>query len=138
YTGTLRLDGRGLVLIPSAFAWPYVFSGVDAPGQHKLVYPMPGIGTLWSQTPSEQHAHLAAVLGRARTLLLTELNSPASTTELAHRTSMTLSGVSQHLTALRQAGLLNASRSGRLVLYSRTDLANALLGQGSAHLPACG
>ncbi|MFD8087824.1 hypothetical protein ACFV4F_39755 [Kitasatospora sp. NPDC059722] len=41
---------------------------------------------------------------------------------------MTPGGVSQHLTTLRTAGLLTAHRTGRHVLYARTEAAEALLG----------
>jgi len=67
------------------------------------------------------------VLGRSRTLLLTELETPASTTELARRTGLSAPGVSQYLTALRKAGLVSAHRAGRSVLYARTSAAEAVL-----------
>lgn len=67
------------------------------------------------------------MLGRSRTLLLTELEAPASTTELARRTGLSAAGVSQNLTALRDAGLVSAHRAGRSVLYARTAVAETLL-----------
>ncbi|MFD0573635.1 ArsR/SmtB family transcription factor [Kitasatospora gansuensis] len=70
---------------------------------------------------------LAAVIGRSRAVLLAELDTPASTTDLARRTGITAGGVSQHLTALRAAGLVDAHRSGRYVLYVRTEAAEVLL-----------
>ncbi|MFI6675531.1 ArsR/SmtB family transcription factor [Kribbella sp. NPDC050470] len=70
---------------------------------------------------------MAGVLGRSRAELLNQLGSPRSTTELAARTGLTPGGVSQHLSALRAAGLVTSHRSGRLVLYARTALAEALL-----------
>ncbi|WP_443062558.1 ArsR/SmtB family transcription factor [Streptomyces sp. NBC_00390] len=69
------------------------------------------------------------MLGRSRTLLLTELETPASTTELAHRTGLSPAGVSQNLTALRDAGLVSAHRAGRSVLYARTSIADSLLAE---------
>ncbi|MGW4223708.1 ArsR/SmtB family transcription factor [Streptomyces bauhiniae] len=53
--------------------------------------------------------------------------TPASTTELAHRTGLSPAGVSQNLTALRDAGLVSAHRSSRSVLYARTAAAETLL-----------
>ncbi|MFL6056417.1 MAG: ArsR/SmtB family transcription factor [Actinoallomurus sp.] len=70
---------------------------------------------------------IAAVLGRSRALLLTELEAPASTTELARRTGISPAGVSQHLTALRDAGMVSAHRAGRSVLYARTAIAESFL-----------
>jgi DNA-binding transcriptional ArsR family regulator len=74
-------------------------------------------------------AALAGVLGRGRARLLAELDEPASTKDLAGRTGITPGGVSQHLTALRAAGLLTSHRVGREVLYARTDIAESLLGR---------
>jgi DNA-binding transcriptional ArsR family regulator len=70
---------------------------------------------------------VAAVLGRTRALLLAELAAPASTSELAGRTGLSAGGVNQHLTALRDAGIVSAHRSGRGVLYMRTHVADSLL-----------
>ncbi|MEU1290290.1 helix-turn-helix domain-containing protein [Kitasatospora sp. NPDC005856] len=53
--------------------------------------------------------------------------APASTTELARRTGLSASAVSQYLTALRDARLVSAHRAGRSVLYARTASAEALL-----------
>ncbi|GAA1321309.1 hypothetical protein GCM10009647_054230 [Streptomyces sanglieri] len=75
---------------------------------------------------------MAGVLGRSRTLLLTELETPASTTEPARRTRLSAAGVSQCLTALRDAGLVSAHRVGRSVLYARTAAAETLLEATSA------
>ncbi|MGI8903365.1 MAG: ArsR family transcriptional regulator [Solirubrobacteraceae bacterium] len=56
---------------------------------------------------------------------------PSATTDLARRLELTPSGVSQHLSALRDAGLVASARRGRAVLYIRTPLADQLL-QASA------
>lgn len=118
-------DGSGLVLVPSVFVWPSVLS-IFAGDLPQLAYPARGIATLW-EPRGEGTAALGAVLGRGRTRLLAELGAPASTTELAQRTGMTAGGVSQHLAALRAAGLVAAHRQGRSVLNVRTPLAEALL-----------
>ncbi|MFJ6070835.1 ArsR/SmtB family transcription factor [Streptomyces sp. NPDC093065] len=60
-------------------------------------------------------------------MLLTEVEAPACATELAHRTGLSPAAVSQYLTALRNAGLVSAHRSGRSVLYARTAAAETLL-----------
>jgi DNA-binding transcriptional ArsR family regulator len=118
-------DGTGLVLVPSVFVWPSVLS-IFAGDVPQLAYPARGVATLWEPRPENSGA-LGAVLGRGRTRLLLELDAPSSTTELARRTGMTAGGVSQHLTALRAAGLVTAHRHGRSVLNMRTALAEALL-----------
>ncbi|WP_435372370.1 ArsR family transcriptional regulator [Streptomyces ficellus] len=118
--GARRLDGRGLLLVPSAFVWPRVFSVLDEPWQPSLRYPPRAVAMLWHRRSATVSDALAGVLGRSRATLLTELTAPASTTGLARRTGMTPGGVSQHLTALRTAGLVSAHRAGREVLYART------------------
>ncbi|MFD6972376.1 transcriptional regulator [Streptomyces sp. NPDC059949] len=119
--------GAGLLLIPSAFTGPVPFTRVTPPEPPQLAYPARGTGSLWEPRPVPRTEALAAVLGRSRTLLLTELGTPASTTELARRTGLSAAGVSQCLTALRDAGLVSAHRAGRSVLYARTGVAESLL-----------
>jgi hypothetical protein len=118
-------DGGGLVLVPSVFVWPSVLSvaNADVP---QIAYPARGVAALW-ECPSRASDALGAVIGRGRARLLVELRSPSSTTDLARRTGMTAGGVSQHLTALRGAGLVATHRQGRTVLNVRTPLAEALL-----------
>lgn len=125
--GARSLRGRGLLLVPSAFIWPRLFSVTSPPWQPTLRYPPRGIATLWRPDATDVPEALAKVLGHTRALLLCELHSPATTQDLARRTGLTTGGVSQHLTALRAAGLLDAHRSGRYVLYHRTAVTEALL-----------
>ncbi|WP_204357774.1 MULTISPECIES: DUF5937 family protein [unclassified Streptomyces] len=119
--------GSGLLLVPSAFAWPRVLTRSVAPEPPQLAYPARGIGTLWEPRTSEASDAVAGVLGRSRALLLAELDTPASTTQLAVHTGLSAAAVSQHLTALRNAGLVTGHRTGRSVLYARTAVADALL-----------
>ncbi|MEU8528698.1 MULTISPECIES: DUF5937 family protein [Streptomyces] len=124
--------GAGLLLIPSAFAWPRVLTRSVPPEPPQLAYPARGIGTLWEPRTTAAGEAVAAVIGRSRTLLLTELDTPASTTQLARHSGLSPAGVSQHLTALRDAGLVTAHRAGRSVLYARTAVADALLTAGAS------
>jgi DNA-binding transcriptional ArsR family regulator len=121
-----RLDGRGLVLVPSAFTWPRVFTKVAGPWPPVVRYPARGIATLW-ETARADPGGLARVLGSTRTRLLHELAAPASTTELARRTGLAPGGVSSQLARLRDAGLVSAHRTGSVVLYARTPRADGLL-----------
>ncbi|HZX05079.1 ArsR/SmtB family transcription factor [Kribbella sp.] len=127
FQGARQLSGEGLLLTPSAFVWPSVYSSTIPPWQPTLTYPARGVATLWTASTQKAPDGLAAVLGRSRATLLTHLDAPRSTTDLAARTDLTPGGVSQHLTALRQAGLVTSHRAGRLVLYSRTSAAEGLL-----------
>ena len=120
------LAGRGLVLMPSAYAWPVVAAIVDGPWQPTLVYPARGVAELWA-VPTPPSRALARLLGQTRALLLVSLERPTSTTALAARLGRSTSGVSGHLLALRDAGLVTASRRGHEVRYARTRLGIALL-----------
>ncbi|WNI27142.1 DUF5937 family protein [Streptomyces sp. ITFR-16] len=124
---TRRTAGTGLLLIPSVFTGPALRTRTTPPDPPQLAYPARGVGSLWQARPAPRTDTLAPVLGRTRALLLAELESPASTTELAHRTGLSPAGVSQSLTALRNAGLVSAHRTGRSVLYARTTAAEVLL-----------
>ena len=121
------LDGRGLVLVPSAFVWPRVFSKTDPRWQPVLRYPPRGIATLWETGTAAAPGALAAVVGRGRAMLLAELAAPASTAELARRTGLSAGAVSQHLGVLKAAGLVSGHRAGRHVLYARTRTAEVLV-----------
>ncbi|MGW5051252.1 DUF5937 family protein [Actinokineospora sp. NPDC004072] len=124
--GAPRLRGRGLLLVPSVFVWPRVFTLVAPPWQPTLRYPPRGVATLWEHRDRPAGA-LDAVLGRSRARILSELDIPLSTTDLKARTGLTAGAVSQHLSALRAAGLVRGHRTGRYVLYARTEAAEALL-----------
>ncbi|MFE9222741.1 DUF5937 family protein [Streptomyces lavendulae] len=124
---TRERAGPGLLLVPTAFAWPRVLTRSVAPDPPQLAYPARGVGTLWEPRAASSTDAVAGVLGRSRALLLAELDSPASTTQLARNCGLSAAGVSQHLTALRNAGLVTAHRTGRSVLYARTAIADALL-----------
>jgi DNA-binding transcriptional ArsR family regulator len=120
-------NGSGLLLVPSAFAWSRILTRGHLLEAPQLTYPARAVGTIWERRASEASEAVSAVLGRSRTMLLTELDVPASTTELASRTGMSAGGVSEHLTALRGAGMVSAHRTGRSVLYARTAVADSLL-----------
>jgi DNA-binding transcriptional ArsR family regulator len=128
YDAQVDLEGRGLLLVPSAFSWPEVFTIIDQPWQPSLVYPPRGVGTLWEASHGADASEaLAALMGRSRATILTELDRPASTVELARRLGMGASRVSQHLAVLRAAGLVAGHRQGRSVLYARTAPGQALV-----------
>ncbi|CAL9599106.1 DUF5937 family protein [Streptomyces sp. enrichment culture] len=121
-----RLDGQGLVLMPSVFVWPHVIGSFEPPLQPVLAYPARGIVELWAEPAPHDRDTLPRLLGRGRAAILCSLDAPASTTGLAERLNLAPSSVSSHLTVLREAGLLTARRHGRQVLYERTGLGDAL------------
>ncbi len=126
FSMTLRLDSRGLQLVPSVFATGLGMMTVP-PWQPSLVYPARGTATLWEDVPPPSADALAGVIGRTKALLLRSLGSPASTTVLAARFGVAPSTVSEHLTALSAAGLLHGHRAGRSVQYQRSPLGDELV-----------
>lgn len=114
-----QLRGRGLVLLPLAFATPRAFVTLDEPYQPTFCYPPRGIATLWEQNSGTgRQGALDSLLGGRRVAILRALEVPLSTTDLAERVGVTAAAVSQQLGLLREAGLIDAQRSGSRV-YSR-------------------
>jgi DNA-binding transcriptional ArsR family regulator len=121
------LRGRGLLLVPTVFAWPEVFSMIDEPWQPALIYTPRGVGALWAPAEEPDPGALDALLGRRRAAILRALGTPATTHDLAERLAASPGGVSEHLGVLRRAGLARAQRDGRRVLYTRTAAGEQLL-----------
>ncbi len=124
---TVAAGGHGLVLMPSVFVWPDVLVDHAPRAAASIRYPAAGVGLLWER-PRPTSNGLAAVLGRTRAALLDALGEPLSTPELADRLGVSPSAVSQHLGALRGAGLVTTRRTGRTALHLRTGTGTALNG----------
>jgi DNA-binding transcriptional ArsR family regulator len=127
YDHDVELRGRGLLLVPAAFAWPEVFAMIDEPWQPGVIYTPRGIGMLWAPDEGRDREALEALLGRRRAGILVTLGVPAATSDLAQRLGASPAGVNEHLGVLRRAGLVRAARDGRRVLYERTPMGDALL-----------
>src|SRR5216683_2301082 len=123
---TVEVGERGFLLMPSAYLWPHVAAIVEEPWLPTIIYPVTGIAGLWQASTAPPGA-LGRLLGRTRALVLTALDQPLSTTALAAMTELSPAGVSRHLLALRDAGLVSAARHGHEVRYRRTELGSALL-----------
>jgi len=121
------LDGRGLLLLPSAFAWPKVVLVTEKPWQPTVIYPARGVGMLWEPERPAPPDALARLLGSSRASILTALDCPRSTSELARILELTPGGISQHLGVLHSAGLVQRRRDQRVVLYLRSESGDALM-----------
>jgi DNA-binding transcriptional ArsR family regulator len=121
------LAGRGLLLVPAAFAWPDVWPMHDPPWQPAIVYTPRGVAELWAPDETGVSAALADLLGARRAEVLLALDRPVATSELAARLGASPAGVSAHLKILRRAGLVDGRRAGRHVLYGRTRAGDLLL-----------
>ncbi|MGI5127996.1 helix-turn-helix domain-containing protein [Pseudonocardia sp. CA-107938] len=128
FPGFRRATARdGLTLLPSLFT-RVLTAPIDAGLPPMVVYPARGTGLLWTTESPPAAAAVIGVLGRTRAGLMALLAQPASSTELAVRLGVTTTAVNQHLRALRAAGLLTSARTGRHVLYARSELGDRLVG----------
>jgi DNA-binding transcriptional ArsR family regulator len=125
-------SGRGLLLLPSVFAHKPA-PPVSPEEPPSLVYPCRGVATLWETAPPPDGAALTSLLGAPRARLLSLLEEPLSTVELARRLKVTPSAVSQHLRVLHATGLVTRARDGRQVLYRRSSLGDQLTGHHQRH-----
>ncbi|MFD5368266.1 helix-turn-helix domain-containing protein [Streptomyces sp. NPDC127103] len=126
----VRLGGRGLVLLPT-FHWrggPLVQDLPDRPVV--LAYPAGG-GLPPAPEPlgaRSEDRGLAAALGRTRAAVLRALAEPRTTTDLARRTGIGNATASAHAAALRAAGLITTTRTGRSVHHEQTPLGMLVVG----------
>ncbi|MBK3567882.1 MULTISPECIES: helix-turn-helix transcriptional regulator [unclassified Streptomyces] len=118
----LRLDGRGLTLLPSYFCWGPPIALADSSLPPVLVYPV-----LREARPVAVDRPLGVLLGRTRAQVLRGITQGATTGELARLAGVSAPTVSQHITALRDAGLISSLRFGTSVLHTLTPLGAALL-----------
>lgn len=121
----IPVDGRRLLLTPSCFA-DGVSTMLSPQALPHIVYGARGLATLAEHPEQPASQALERLLGAPRARLLTLLAEPASTTELAHRLGVTPAAVSQHLSILRAAHLLERTRHGRHIRYRRSSLGTAL------------
>jgi DNA-binding transcriptional ArsR family regulator len=103
---------------------PTIFGGihwqVEAPSQPMIIYPARGAGNVMLATTPPQNEALELVMGAARAQIMLVLVTPASTTELARRLSVTAGAISQHIGLLKQAGLVDSYRSRQHVYHRLT------------------
>jgi len=131
----IALAPGGLVLCPSVFGGPHVVVKGHTSTRTTLRYPARGVGSLWASSSASPSDGLVRLVGRARARLLSGLQSPATTTDLAREQGVSASAVSQHLSVLRVNGLVLRDRVGRHVYYSLTATGAALIGAPSGAGP---
>ncbi|MCE7004471.1 winged helix-turn-helix domain-containing protein [Kibdelosporangium philippinense] len=132
----LHLDGRGLVLIPSFFCWRNPIKSADPARAPVLVYPVdrdlswPSGRDVDSIAPRPES--LTALLGRTRAAVLRAIaDMPLqNTSALAKSAGISLSGASQHVTVLRDAGLVVTHRHNGAAVHKLSARGALLLGDG--------
>jgi hypothetical protein len=117
----------GVVLVPCVFGWPYVLVVAKEIYPVTVSYAPRGAGMIWQERKHTGDHPIADLVGRGRAAILTVLEMPMGTTQLAEHTEMSLPAVSQHLAVLRRTGLVTSRRVGRAILNSRTSLGDALI-----------
>jgi hypothetical protein len=124
----LRLDGRGLLLVPSVFCWQTPITLTDPDLPPVLVYPVARSYRWWlpQQTGPEPRT-LARLLGHGRAVVLRALEDGCTTSEVARRVGVTPATASEHVGILREAGLAASVRDRNTVLHVLTPLGASLL-----------
>jgi DNA-binding transcriptional ArsR family regulator len=124
----VRLDGRGLVLLPSLFCRRRPVTLRDADRPPVLVYPVsPGLGWLGPTAHPTTADPVADLLGRTRAAVLRATTAACATTELAGRVGLSPAAASRQAAVLREAGLVGSRRDGGSVLHQITALGIAVL-----------
>ncbi|GAA4627492.1 winged helix-turn-helix domain-containing protein [Actinoallomurus vinaceus] len=132
----LRLDGRGLLLIPSYFCWRQPVTLADPELPPTLVYPVEH-DAQGLASPGRGEEALARLLGPTRAAVLRATIVGPTTGELADRVGISPAGASQHTTTLREAGLIASRRQANRTIHVLTPLGWALLTGDLGHsLPA--
>ncbi|MGY1610213.1 helix-turn-helix domain-containing protein [Geodermatophilus sp. SYSU D00700] len=122
------IRGRDLLFIAAHSRGSWV--SWRLPDTYAVVYPVTGV---LATGPAPLPGALVRLLGRNRARVLTALDAPRSTSALVAGTGLPLGSVGGHLRVLLDAGLLERRRSGREVLYWRSDAGQALLDAAGSH-----
>ncbi len=127
----IHLDGRGLRLVPSYFkeTRTRLMTLADPALPQVLVYPVDRSAGLVASAAREP---IAALLGRTRAALLELTETGGSTSQLAKRLGISPAAASQHLTIMREAGLIISVREANTMRHLTTALGRAILeGRGA-------
>ncbi|WP_344239613.1 helix-turn-helix domain-containing protein [Kribbella hippodromi] len=128
YDLDLRLDGRGLLIVPAYFNYGHPITLIDADRTPTLVCPaVSSDGGLLVESDRGRRESIGKLIGRTRAELLASIGCAASTSQLAQRLHVSPAAVSQHTRALREAGLISTVRTGQGVRHTITALGRALL-----------
>jgi DNA-binding transcriptional ArsR family regulator len=134
HVGKPHFDGEyeasEMILTPSVFTWPDLILQDGQSGCFGLTYAARGVARVWEglDLPDPKTVEpLATLLGRTRAAILRHTGVPMSTTRIARELGQSPASVNEHLSVLRNAGLVTSRRSGRSVLYRQTPLAEHFL-----------
>jgi DNA-binding transcriptional ArsR family regulator len=123
----IHLAGRGITLVPSYFCVRHPITLFDPELPPVLIYPCmrrPGSLLLPNCAPSRG---LSALIGRTRAAVLERVGTGTGTADLAGRLGISPANASEHLSVLRDAGLITSHRTGARVVHEIAGLGLALL-----------
>ena len=119
-------EGSKLLFVPTHTDGSWVGWYAD---RYALYYPVAG---RLARVDSGSSDGLGPLVGASRAEVLTLLDVPRSTSQLAALSGQALGSVGGHLKVLLDAGIVLRRRSGREVLYWRTALGDALVASGGS------
>ena len=121
-----------LLLVPLIFSRGALTCSTDHPEIVAVSYQARGAVLLADDPAGPERAarnddKLAILVGRGRAAVLRALTRPSTTAGLAATLGLAPSTVSEHLTTLVAAGVVNRRRVGRRVVYGLEPAGNALV-----------
>lgn len=122
----LRLEGRGLLLVPSFFCWRRPTALADPALPPVLVYPVAKAPLDVARATGEGVERL---LGRTRAAILADVarRDGRTSSEIAEAIGIAPASVSYQIGVLRAGGLVDSQRAGKYVLHAATALGLRLL-----------
>lgn len=125
----VRLDGRGLVLIPCYFVLNHPVALVDPRLNQVLVFPIRTESRLLAGGRAGGD-HVTALLGSTRASILRSVVGGSTTTRLAKLVGVAPATVSHHTGVLREAGLIATQREENFARHLITPLGLRVLAAG--------
>lgn len=119
------LTGNGIVLTPSVFT--KTVGAAFKPGRAVLRYRARGVAMAFADAPFRPQEALVGLLGEPRAALLTRLEMPATTGDLATHFAVTPGAISQQLSWLKGAGLVATRRVGVRSMHTLTVVGQGVL-----------
>ncbi|OBH75595.1 hypothetical protein A5681_10930 [Mycobacterium scrofulaceum] len=120
-----RTIDEGLIFVPRTTTGGWWTC--ERPPRFALVYCAHGPHAEPAATDARATDALSTLLGPGRSRVARQLQTPATSTQLAHTLGLSLGTVSSHLAVLREAGTIVGTRVGRSVTYRLTERGHRLL-----------
>lgn len=131
-----EVRARRLVLVPMVSGAQSIAHDLEDEDTAWIGYPLPGLHHLYNgatvdsverQADASPRDRLPALIGAVRSSLLRACGEPITIGDLAQVGDWAMSSVSRHCDWLADAGLIERTRRGRMVLVQRTVLGHELV-----------